>query len=472
MATVWRAWDVRLDRAVAVKVLDLGSQTVPAALQRLRDEARTVARLTHPNIVTVRDFDVDADVAFLVMDLVDGRSLADLLAGGRPPVEQAIAVAGQVCQALAAAHEAGVIHRDIKPGNILIDRAGVVRVCDFGIARVAAADPNAAITATGTVMGTCQFMAPEQATGGPIDARADLYALGCVLYAMLAGAPPFDAPQPVAVLHQHLHRSPTPLRVHRPDVPAELDRLVSQLLAKDPAGRPRTAAEVHRRLAAIVPARPALPVVGIRPPATTGVTAAQQAAPATMVDWAPTQAFVTAPGGRSRRPRSAALRGRWSSVPGWLAALLAGAVVMSMLAVIAVLNTRSHRLQAQPAPTASQASRPSPTPASPTAAPTTSPPRPRSLLDQLADLAAALQAQVDAGQLDRRAARDLLKRLAEVARRYSQGDAERAADKFADLREKLDDLREDGKLTRAGYQALPDIDQLGDDLDAAAGSDE
>jgi eukaryotic-like serine/threonine-protein kinase len=453
-ATVWRAWDVRLDRAVAVKVLDPGSRANPAALRRLRDEARTVARLAHPNIVTVRDFGVDRDLAFLVMDLVDGHSLANLLAGGRRlPVEQAVAIAGQICQALAAAHEAGVVHRDIKPANILIDPAGLVRVCDFGIARAPTLHPDAVVTATGTVVGTCQFMAPEQATGDRVDARADLYALGCVLYAMVSGAPPFDAPEPVAVLHQHLRQRPATLR----DVPAGLDELVSQLLAKNRADRPESAGEVQRRLAAIFPGQPVV---------------------AAVVDRAPTRVLdqLTMVGGWPRRRRFAALRGRGLPIPGWLAALMVGAVVMSMLAAFAVLNTRSHRPQAQPAPRpTAPVQADSPAPASPTAARTTPPARPRTPrtpLDQLAALAAALREQADAGQLDRKAARDLVRRLTEVARRYGEGDAERAADKFADVREKLDDLRDDGKLTRAGYAALPYLDQLTGSLAAASGDEE
>lgn len=387
------------------------------------------------------------------MDLVEGRSLADLLAGGgRLPVGQAVAVAGQVCQALAAAHAAGVVHRDVKPANILIDPAGVVRVCDFGIARIPAGDPDAAITAAGTVIGTCQFMAPEQATGARIDARADLYALGCVLYAMLTGAPPFEAPEPIAVLHQHLHQRPTPLSVPRPDLPPDLDHLVSQLLAKDRADRPATAGEVHRRLMAIGP----LPIG----------TTVQLPAPAAVVDRVPTLVFD--------QPTAVSGRPRWRlPMPGWLTALVAAAVVMSVLAAIAVLSTRSHRPQALPAPRPTvRVQTDSPAPASPTAAPTTSSARPRTPLDQLGALAAALRQQADTGQLDRKAARDLLKQLTEVARRLSEGDAERAADKFADVREKLADLRRDGKLTRAGYAALPDIDQLSDSLDAAGNNEE
>jgi len=252
MATVWRARDTRLDRSTAVKILDPGWQADPVAVERLRREAQAVARLAHRNIVGMYDFDVAGDAAYLVMELVEGRSVTELLAlRRRLPVVQAISIAAQVCDALAAAHAAGVVHRDIKPSNILVDLSGVVKVCDFGIALFQRAVCRAALTGAGAVVGTCQYMAPEQAAGDPVDGRCDLYAVGCVLYAMLAGSPPFDGPNPMEVLDLHLNALPVRLRAYRDDLPPELDRLVGRLLAKDPGDRPGTAWSVRNMLAAI-----------------------------------------------------------------------------------------------------------------------------------------------------------------------------------------------------------------------------
>jgi serine/threonine protein kinase len=252
MATVWRARDTRLDRNTAVKVLDPGWRADPVAVERLRREAQSVARLAHRNIVGMYDFDVAGDAAYLVMELVEGRSVNELLeVRRRLPVGQAISIAAQVCDALAAAHAAGLVHRDIKPSNILVDLAGVVKVCDFGIALFQRAVCRAALTGAGAVVGTCQYMAPEQAAGEPVDGRADLYAVGCVLYAMLAGGPPFDGPNPMDVLDLHLNALPVRLRAYRDDLPPELDRLVGRLLAKDPADRPGPAWSVRNTLSAI-----------------------------------------------------------------------------------------------------------------------------------------------------------------------------------------------------------------------------
>ncbi|BCB80856.1 hypothetical protein Pflav_072660 [Phytohabitans flavus] len=270
-ATVWRGVDLVTGTPVAVKVLDREHATRPVALERLRREAEAVARLEHPNIVASHELAIDGEAGFLAMELVDGPNVADLLLnGGWLPVEQAVAVAEQVCAALAAAHQAGVIHRDIKPGNLIVSRSGQVKVCDFGIARLQDRDGSAALTAHSQVIGTCEYMAPEQATGEPVDARTDLYALGCVLYAMLTGRPPFVGETAVAVLHQHLNNAPVPVRTVRPDVPPELDDLVGRLLAKRPADRPATADQVRERLTASRGAVAAIAPVTVMLPRLTG----------------------------------------------------------------------------------------------------------------------------------------------------------------------------------------------------------
>jgi serine/threonine protein kinase len=221
MAAVWRGRDLRLDRPVAIKELAGPWLSDPSAMARFDREARTAARLAHPNIVTVYDVGIHDNSPYLVMELIEGATVAEMLVGGPLPVAQAIEIAAQTCDGLAAAHAAGIIHRDVKPANLMITPAGVVKICDFGIARALLATADTNLTGPSFAIGSSKYMAPEQAHGGPIDARADLYALGCTMYAMLAGAPPFsgDASE---VLQQHLNQPPVPLRELRADVPPRL----------------------------------------------------------------------------------------------------------------------------------------------------------------------------------------------------------------------------------------------------------
>ena len=248
-ASVWAGVDTRLDRPIAVKVVD--ATTDAEAVRRLDQEARTVARLAHPNIVAVYDIGTEAGMPYLVMEFVEGEDLRHRLARGPLTMNEAVGVAAQVCAALMAAHDAGVVHRDVKPDNILLTTAGTVKVCDFGIAglRDAAGGRHSA-----TATGTSEFMAPEQAAGGPADERSDLYALGCVLYAMLTGAPPFTGPDEQRVRWQQVHEPPVPIRSRQPELPDDLAGLVDRLLAKNPADRPAGAGEVGAALAALADA--------------------------------------------------------------------------------------------------------------------------------------------------------------------------------------------------------------------------
>ena len=249
MSTVYRGTDLALDRVVAVKVaLDPLVEQSPIYLARFTREAKAAAAIGHPEVVTVYDAGADGPTRFIVMELVPGRSLAEILRErGHKPLEpdQAARIAAQVADALSAAHAAGIIHRDIKPGNIMLTPGGSVKVLDFGIAR--ALDSHT-LTQTATVLGTSAYMSPEQALGQPADARSDIYSLGCVLYEMLTGEPPFTAEVSAAVLHQHVRVEPKPARERNPAIPPALGDLVMQMLAKSPNDRPQTAAEVRDRL--------------------------------------------------------------------------------------------------------------------------------------------------------------------------------------------------------------------------------
>lgn len=236
MGEVWRAEDATLGREVAVKLL-LDRVAVDHAAERFRQEAQTAARLNHPNVVAVYDFDEEEGCGYLVMELVSGSSLRDQLdARGAPDIDEARRIAGQAAAGLAAAHAHGVVHRDVKPGNLLLAADGGVKVADFGIAR-AAMDAASALTTTGAVLGTSAYLAPERGTGGPAGPASDVYALGCVLYEMLCGRQPFSG-DPAAVVYQHVETAPPPPTNLRAELPAALADFVLRMLAKDPSERP------------------------------------------------------------------------------------------------------------------------------------------------------------------------------------------------------------------------------------------
>ncbi|NEC63540.1 serine/threonine-protein kinase [Streptomyces sp. SID9727] len=237
MGEVWRATDEVLGRAVAVKLL-LGEHADESATARFRLEAQTAARLSHPHLVAVFDFGAWENRLFLVMELVEGRSLADLLlAQERLGPEQAARIAGQAAAGLAAAHRQGIVHRDIKPGNLMLDGEGTVKIGDFGIAQFVD-DPSAALTTTGQIVGTSLYLAPERALGRTADAASDMYSLGCVVYQLLLGEPPFRSDTATATLYQHVDTPPVPLRRRGVDVPAAFDTYLLGLLAKQPEERP------------------------------------------------------------------------------------------------------------------------------------------------------------------------------------------------------------------------------------------
>ncbi len=249
MAEVYRARDLRLDRVVAVKTLreDLArDQTFQA---RFRREAQSAASLNHPSIVAVYDTGEDtsgpAHVPFIVMEYVDGRTIRDLLRDDRRLLpERALEITDGVLRALDYSHRNGIVHRDIKPGNVMLTRSGEIKVMDFGIAR-AVADTQATMTQTAQVIGTAQYLSPEQARGERVDARSDLYSVGCLLYELLTGRPPFLGDSPVAIAYQHVREAPVPPSRLDPELPAWADAIVLRAMAKDPAARYQSAAEMR-----------------------------------------------------------------------------------------------------------------------------------------------------------------------------------------------------------------------------------
>ncbi|MFD4906851.1 protein kinase domain-containing protein [Kitasatospora purpeofusca] len=284
MGQVWRAFDERIGRQVAVKLLT-GADPASTSIERFAAEARAAGNLSSPHIVTIHDFGrtgpEQGGAPFLVMELLEGQSLEETVSqGALPPVEDALDWTLQVCTGLATAHRAGLVHRDIKPANAMLLPGGTVKILDFGIAKHLYED--LALTGTGHAIGTAAYMAPEQARGDRnIGPSADLYAVGCLLHTLLTGQPPFTG-APLAVLHQHLTRIPPAASSHRASIPAAVDELVLQLLAKEPDDRPAGAAQVIEAIEALlsIPATPPPMVVPAPDLASAPTRTARRAQPA------------------------------------------------------------------------------------------------------------------------------------------------------------------------------------------------
>jgi serine/threonine-protein kinase len=242
MGEVFRATDEVLGRTVAVKLL-LPSDRDPRAAERFHREARAAARLSDPQVVSVYDFGNHDDGFFLVMELVEGGTVADELNQHGPlPKDRAIDIVEQAAAGLAAAHREDVVHRDVKPGNLLVAPGGAVKVADFGIAHLPGQGATT-LTVTGQIIGSSHYLAPERARGGRAGKASDVYSLGCVLYQLVTGRPPFTAENPTAILYQHVDAEPVRPSLERPELAGSFETVLLRMLAKDPADRP-TAAEI------------------------------------------------------------------------------------------------------------------------------------------------------------------------------------------------------------------------------------
>jgi serine/threonine protein kinase len=256
MAEVHKGRDIRLGRDVAVKVLRSDLARDPSFQNRFRREAQAAAGLNHPAIVAVYDTGEDGDPAgrddipapYIVMEFVEGRTLREVVKSEGPlPAKRAMEIVAEVSGALDFSHRSGIVHRDIKPANVMITNTGAVKVMDFGIAR-AMADNAATVTATSAVIGTAQYLSPEQARGESVDARSDVYSTGCLLYELLVGHPPFTGDSPVAVAYQHVREDPRIPSSENPTIPKALDSIVMKALAKNPLNRYQTAGEMRTDL--------------------------------------------------------------------------------------------------------------------------------------------------------------------------------------------------------------------------------
>ncbi|KJL48198.1 Serine/threonine-protein kinase PknB [Microbacterium hydrocarbonoxydans] len=261
MAKVYRGYDLTLGRAVAIKILDPELARDTAFRTRFRLEAQSASRMSHPSIVRVFDAGDEADAPgsgtvtpYIVMELIHGTLLKDIISSGPVPVDDAVRYVDGILEALDYSHRAGVVHRDIKPGNVMVTEKGQVKVMDFGIAR-AVSDSSSTVAETTQIIGTAAYFSPEQAKGEPVDARADLYSTGVVLYELLTGRQPFRGESPVAVAYQHVSETPLPPSEVNEDSPGALDPIVLRALAKDPYQRYPDAAHFRAALDAAVEGR-------------------------------------------------------------------------------------------------------------------------------------------------------------------------------------------------------------------------
>jgi serine/threonine-protein kinase len=470
MAEVWRAEDVLLGRPVAIKWGPAPSAAGGAAAGVWR-EARDAARLIHPNVVAVYDVVPDGDRPFLVMELVEGRDLAVLLAERGPlPCALVARIGAQAARALDAAHNVGLVHRDVKPGNLLMTPDGTVKLADFGIAgQFGAAGDTGATRETGgayggaaldggaagtPLLGTDAYVAPERAVGLPGGPASDLYSLGCVLYELLAGHPPFPDDDPKVVVRRHVEDDPEPPGRLRPDIPADLEHAVLRLLAKNPADRPPSAERVAVVLQSVAETPAGPPAAAAEPATATRVLPTVNPAGfhRAMAGTGHAQPAEVAP--PFRHPEPPPLLTWLGERP--LPAAAAGAVVIisvvvALVAWLAAGDPESGTpalgvpIQVPTAATPSKAVRA--TPARPRR-----PPSPAALLSAL-DRRLAQQAAT--GRLDPKTAEELRHRTEEVAGKLAEGKTKEAAGKVREIRKKLDEAARKGK-----WAPDPDVTRL------------
>jgi serine/threonine-protein kinase len=466
-AEVWRGRDTVLERLVAVKVLHRHLLADPTTRTRLIQEARAAASLSHPGIVAVYDVAIDEEAsAAVILELVEGESLADRLKreGALPP-RAAVRIAAEVAEALAHAHERGVVHRDVKAANVLLGVDGEARLADFGIARLLA-DEAQRLTDTGTIAGTLRYLAPEQLRGEPAGPPADVYAVGVLLTEMLTGQPPYQISSPVALAEAQL----TPPMVIE-GAPPSLSAIVRPTLDPDPERRPSSAAalaaELRRWLetdaapgaldsAPDEPTLPAIPLPGIPP--------VLPVPPAPPVNQVPSAPASSGPGARETRPPR-----RLTPVP---AVVIAAVVMLVALALLLAAVTVPDAPGASPSPTASATPSPSPSAtASPTPAP--SPLTFSEAIDAFKDL---VDSGEEEGLVESEAAEDLRDLADKIASAVgdddddgTQGEINRA---FRDLRRAIDRFEQDGRIGSAEMAAS--LQDAVDDIEAAqpgSGSD-
>jgi serine/threonine-protein kinase len=435
MAEVFVATDQLLGRSVALKRLASVAAADATARERFAREARALARVNHPNVVVVFDTDEDDDGRpFLVMELVEGITLRALLdREGRLDPARAVAIAIGICSGLAAVHGRGIVHRDVKPSNVFLSPSGTVKIGDFGIASVAS---DVTLTRTGEVFGSAPYVSPEQLTGGPVDARTDLYGLGCILFEMVSGRPPFLGEDPASLAYQHVHAKPERADAIVPTLPLELASTIDRLLAKDPAERPQSADKARRALQEV----PSTPVESDN--ATT-----QPLGPVSATDVLPTAPPSTPPV-TTRRSRS---RSRPRSL--WVAGVVLG--VVALLAVNAMYGgAKPAAASRTSAPHASPRASTSPTPSLSPSVTTPTTPVTDPVSGAVASLVGLVQQMESSGGVSGDLATDLQRGLSDLTQGLDRGDGGAVLHALGYMRDKVDKGLEHGDISSASAQQL------------------
>jgi serine/threonine-protein kinase len=445
MAEVYLATDRVLDRPVACKVLGGWLANDHTFVERFRREALAAARISHPNLVAVFDAGSEDGVHYIVMEHVPGVTLADVLRmEGRLPPARAAGIAASVADALAVAHAARIVHRDVKPANVMLTPDGRTKLMDLGIARNIDGET---ITHASSVLGTAGYISPEQARGEPVDHRSDIYSLGCVLYEMLTGRQPFEGGDPLAVAYKHVHEVPIPPTSIEPSIPPDLDAVTLRAMEKEPAARFQSAADIAAALGdrtvpvAPMPATTPLPVVTTSP------------LPVERTNALPRRTDRTRP--------------RRSRVP-----LLLALAALVLLGTLAFALSRGDRLPdlAGPANSPSPSASPSP---SPSRSPSTSPTPPPA--DPVEEAVTALQGVVAQGVSDGtigdKAAEEIQKGIDAALHEFAGGNTEKAIDKLRDLERKVEELVDHDEIAHSEKQKLlKAIDDLAEQMSLASPS--
>ena len=343
MAEVYLARDRLLDRPVAIKILFPEFATDPSFVARFRREAQSAANLNHPNIVGVYDWGKERGTYYIVMEYVDGRTVSEILrAEGPIEAKRAAGIAADVAAALGFAHHKGVVHRDVKPGNVLITATGEVKVADFGIARAMTASSEENLTQTGSVMGTATYFSPEQAQGKPVDPRSDLYSLGVVLYEMSSGKPPFSADSPVAIAYKHVQEPLPPLREKVPGVPEGYEAITNKALAKNADDRYQDGAEMRADLMRFREGRPVKALGALAAAAYAGPPTAATAAVAPPPP--PGPPTNGQPGGGEPPMAASSRRTGWFFAAILLLLIVLGGLVFAFGRQLGIFDTRDNRV--------------------------------------------------------------------------------------------------------------------------------
>ncbi len=449
MARVHQGLDRQLGRQVAIKVLAPPFDRDRDFVERFRREARAAAGLSHPNVVAVFDSGSDDGTHFIVTELVEGETLADRLRrdGPMPPAD-AVAVAVDIARALAAAHARGLIHRDIKPGNVMLLPDGRVKVVDFGIARAAGSDT---LTHTGVVLGSTAYLSPEQAGGQPVDERADLYSLGCVLYEMLTGQVPFSADTPIATMYQHVNEDAPPPSTIAPVQP-ELEDVVLRCLEKDPKRRFASAAELEDALLAIPLAQGGdtmrLETSGAaetQPVATVGAVGAVVDADGARTEPVPSAAGGGGGGLSSGRtgPSHARPRPTPQGHRPWLVAALVVALLVALTWVLIAATSDSLRPKAAAREAAQE-----------TAQDALPPDTPVTFANAWSGLVSAIASAQAGDDISDQVAEELTKKTNELLDAYREGDPEKLGESLQYLQEELAKAIEDEEIAPAASDAV------------------